>query len=135
MLPPPLIEKQVDESVHLPNVVGLAAGAGEFGCSPGDRPTKFCQVGDPSCMEARLALDQGDVELLENKVGWTVEIMLAQTAEVVYVSKVESVSNENIKITSDPSVESARGRSRVKNGSDWRGPADQHDLRSDRAAA
>lgn len=98
VLPAPLLEKQVDESIHLPTWSGSPLESENLGARLMP-PAKFCQVGDPSCMEARLALDQGDVELLENKVGWKVEIMLAQTSEVVYVSKVESVSNENIKKT------------------------------------
>jgi hypothetical protein len=62
--------------------------------------TKFCQIGDPQLMEARLVIDQRDVELLENQVDWPVEIMLAQTADVVYVSKiVERVSAENLKLS------------------------------------
>ncbi len=98
VLPPPLIEKQSEESVHLPKWSGSPLDPENIGAEL-MKGTKLCQIGDPNEMEARLALDQGDVELLENKVGWPVEIMLAQTADVVYVSKIESVSNDTIKIS------------------------------------
>ena len=45
--------------------------------------TKFCQIGDPRSLEARLVIDQGDVEFVAP--GQRVEIMLTQSADYVYV--------------------------------------------------
>ncbi|HEX5470304.1 MAG TPA: hemolysin D [Lacipirellulaceae bacterium] len=107
VLPPPLVEKQGDDSVHLPKWSGSPLDPENIG-SHLMKGTKLCQIGDPNQMEARLALDQSDVELLENKVDWPVEIMLNQTADVVYVSKIESVSNDTIK-TTPPHLSSLHG--------------------------
>ena len=50
--------------------------------------TKLCQIGDPRRLEARLVIDQGDIEFVAP--GQRVEIMLDQSAEYVYVSKIET---------------------------------------------
>ncbi len=96
MLPPPLIEKQGDESVHLPTWFGSPLEPENLGARL-VKGTKFCQIGNPQSVEARLAIDQGDVEFVAP--GQTVEVMLAQSAEYVYVSKIERVSTENLKTT------------------------------------
>ena len=57
--------------------------------------TKFCQIGDPKRLEARLVIDQGDVELVAK--GQKVKVMLEQSADFVYVSHVEDVSAEDLK--------------------------------------
>ncbi|HVT28848.1 MAG TPA: hypothetical protein VHE81_12610, partial [Lacipirellulaceae bacterium] len=98
VLPPLLVEKQSDENLHLAKWSGSPLDRENIGAHL-MKGTKFCQIGDPNRMEARLYLDQGDVELLKNKVDWPVEIMLNQTADVVYVSTIESVSNDSIKIS------------------------------------
>src|SRR3954469_5021315 len=99
VLPASLVEKQPDEGPHLPTWSGSPLDPENIGARL-MTGTKFCQIGDPKLMEARLVIDQRDVELLENQVDWPVEIMLAQTADVVYVSKiVERVSAENLKLS------------------------------------
>jgi putative peptide zinc metalloprotease protein len=95
VLPPPLVEKRSDDGTQLPTWSG----------SPFDRNnigarlmvgTKLCQVGDPRSLEARLVIDQNDVEFV--LPGQTVEIMLEQTAEYVYSNCfVERVSTEDLK--------------------------------------
>jgi putative peptide zinc metalloprotease protein len=95
VLPPPLVEKRSDDGAQLPTWSG----------SPFDRNnigarlmvgTKLCQVGDPRSLEARLVIDQNDVEFV--LPGQTVEIMLEQTAEYVYSNCfVERVSTEDLK--------------------------------------
>jgi putative peptide zinc metalloprotease protein len=96
VLPPPLVEKQGDESVHLPTWHGSPLEPENLGAHL-VKGTKLCQVGNPSLLEARLAIDQGDIEFVAP--GQKVEIMLTQTAEWSYVSTVESVSNQNEKTT------------------------------------
>jgi putative peptide zinc metalloprotease protein len=95
VLPPPLVEKRSDDGAQLPTWSG----------SPFDREnigarlmvgTKLCQVGDPRSLEARLVIDQNDVEFV--LPGQTVEIMLDQTAEYVYSNCfVERISTEDLK--------------------------------------
>ena len=58
---------------------------------------KFCQIGDPCRLEARVVVDQDVVEFVAP--GQKVRIMLAQSAEHVYVSTIESVSTEDLKIS------------------------------------
>jgi putative peptide zinc metalloprotease protein len=96
VLPPPLVEKQGDESVHLPTWHGSPLEPENIGAHL-VKGTKFCQVGNPALTEARLAIDQGDVEFV--LPGQRVEIMLTQTAEWSYVSTIERVSPENEKTT------------------------------------
>jgi putative peptide zinc metalloprotease protein len=96
VLPPPLVEKQGDESVHLPTWHGSPLEPENLGAHL-VKGTKFCQVGDPQLLEARLAIDQGDIEFVAP--GQKVEVMLTQSAEYVYVSTIERVSTENEKTT------------------------------------
>jgi putative peptide zinc metalloprotease protein len=95
VLPPPLVEGQPEGSGQLPQWDG----------SPFDRQnvgatlrigSKFCQIGDPRRMEALLVIDQGDVEFVAE--GQRVEIMLNQSAEYVYVSEIERVSSDDLKV-------------------------------------
>ncbi len=96
VLPPSLVEKQGDETVHLPTWSGSPLEPENLGARL-VVGTKLCQIGDPQSLEARLAIDQGDVEFVA--AGQRVEVMLAQSAEYVYVSKIERVSSENLKTT------------------------------------
>jgi putative peptide zinc metalloprotease protein len=59
--------------------------------------TKFCQIGDPKRLEARLVIDQADVELVAP--GERAAVMLNQSAGYVYVSYIDKVSTEDLKIT------------------------------------
>lgn len=96
VLPPPRVDDRTDGSSQLPQWSG----------SPFDREnrgaafrmgTKFCQIGDPNRLEARLVIDQGDVEFVAE--GQRAEIMMDQSAEFVYVSTIERVSTEDLKVT------------------------------------
>jgi putative peptide zinc metalloprotease protein len=96
VLPPPRVEDQSGAGAQLPQWSG----------SPFEREnlgavlrvgTKFCQIGDPKRLEARLVIDQGDVEFVGE--GQRVEIMMNQSAEYVYVSRIERVSTEDLKAT------------------------------------
>jgi putative peptide zinc metalloprotease protein len=105
VLPAPLTEKQGDESVHLPGWYGSPLEPENLGARL-QTGTKLCQVGDPHCLEARLAIDQGDVEFVAP--GQRVEIMLTQSAEIAYISTIENVSTENLK-TTPPHLSSIHG--------------------------
>jgi putative peptide zinc metalloprotease protein len=96
VLPAPLTEKQGDESVHLPGWFGSPLEPENLGARL-MTGTKLCQIGNPHSLEARLAIDQGDVEFVAPDQ--RVEIMLAQSAEIAYVSTIEYVSTENLKTT------------------------------------
>jgi putative peptide zinc metalloprotease protein len=81
VLPPPLQEKHGDEGAQLPTWSGSPFDPENIG-SRLIVGTKLCQIGDPHLLEARLVIDQNDVEFVHE--GQPVEIMLDQTAEYVY---------------------------------------------------
>ena len=95
VLPVPLVDKQGDES-HLPSWSGSPLEPENLGATL-VAGTKLCQIGDPNRLEARLLIDQGDVAFVE--AGQRVEIMLNQSAEYVYVSKIERRATETLKTT------------------------------------
>ena len=68
--------------------------------------TKLCQIGQPNRLEARLIIDQGDEWFVHP--GQVVEIMLDQSAEYVYVSKIEKRGSETVK-QSPPNLSSLNG--------------------------
>jgi putative peptide zinc metalloprotease protein len=92
-----LAEKRADDGARLPTWSG----------SPFDREnigarltigTKFCQVGDPHSLEARLVIDQNDVEFVAP--GQRVDILLDQTTDYVYTNCfIERVSTEDLKVS------------------------------------
>ncbi len=59
--------------------------------------TKFCEVGDAGRLEARLVIDQNDVEFVE--VGQSVAMMMDQSAGFVYYSQIEKKSQEDLKVS------------------------------------
>jgi putative peptide zinc metalloprotease protein len=95
VLPPPLVEDRPDAGNKLDTWSGSPFQKENLGTLL-VTGTKFCQIGDPNCLEARLVIDQGDVEFVVP--GQKVEIMLAQSAEYVYVSHIEQVSTEDLKV-------------------------------------
>ncbi len=58
---------------------------------PGDR---LCRIGDPRSFEARLAISQDDIELVSE--GQEARLMLNQTTDLKYVSKITSISREEL---------------------------------------
>ncbi|MEX0613454.1 MAG: HlyD family efflux transporter periplasmic adaptor subunit [Pirellulales bacterium] len=98
VLPVPLVDKQGDESTKLHSWFGSPLDPENLGATLiAGTGTRLCQIGDPNRLEARLVIDQGDVAFVEP--GQRVEIMLAQSAEYVYVSKVERRATETLKAT------------------------------------
>jgi putative peptide zinc metalloprotease protein len=96
VLPPPLVPEQTQAEAQLPTWSGSPLEKENLGATM-MVVTKFCQIGDPQRLEARLVIDQGDIELIQS--GQRVDVMLAQNAGVVYVSQIDKVSNENLKIS------------------------------------
>jgi putative peptide zinc metalloprotease protein len=94
VLPPTLQPEQKHDDAQLPTWSGSPFMPENVGAVL-MKATKFCQIGDPKRLEARLVIDQGDVELVAK--GQKVEVMLRQSADFVYVSHVENVSSEDLK--------------------------------------
>jgi putative peptide zinc metalloprotease protein len=94
VLPAPLVEKQPDAEVQLARWSGSPFDRENLGATfmQGD---KLCQIGDPKKLEARLVIDQGDIDLVEE--GQAVEILLAQSAERTYRSTIGQKSHQNLK--------------------------------------
>jgi putative peptide zinc metalloprotease protein len=108
VLPPPLVEQRSDDGAHLPTWSGSPFDRENIGARL-TTGAKLCQVGDPRSLEARLVIDQNDVEFV--LPGQTVEIMLDQTTDYVYSNCfVERVSTEDLK-TSPTHLSSLHGGS------------------------
>lgn len=108
VLPPPLVEKHVDDGTHLPTWSGSPFDPENVGARL-TTGTKLCQIGDPRSLEARLVIDQGEVEFV--LPGQRVEIMLAQSTDYAYTNcYIERVSTEDLK-TSPTHLSSLHGGS------------------------
>jgi putative peptide zinc metalloprotease protein len=94
VLPPTLVPKQTQGNAQLPTWWGSPLEPENLGATLMNA-TKFCQIGDPRWLEARLVIDQGDVELIAP--GQKVEILLTQLAHLRYVSEIEKVAREDLK--------------------------------------
>jgi putative peptide zinc metalloprotease protein len=96
VLPPPRVPEQDRDEAELPDWSGSPMDQENLGATLA-KGTHFCQIGDPHRLEARLLIDQGDVEFV--RAGQEVEIMMAQSASVVYVSKLERVAPKDTKVS------------------------------------
>ncbi len=93
VLPPALLPKQSADG-QLPTWSGSPLKEENLGATL-MKGTKFCEIGDPGRLEARLVVDQGDVDLLAK--GQRVEVMLAQSADFVYMSEIEKIAEKDMK--------------------------------------
>jgi putative peptide zinc metalloprotease protein len=96
VLPPPLVPEQEEKDGQLPLWSGSPFDKENLGATL-LKGTKFCQIGDPHWLEARLVIDQSEFGFVAP--GQPVEIMLDQTAECVYKSAIEIKSQEPVKIS------------------------------------
>ena len=128
MLPPTLVPKQTADA-QLPTWSGSPLKPENLGAML-MIGTKFCEIGDPRWLEARLVIDQGDIELIAP--GQKVEIMLHQSADYVYVSQIEKVASKDLKVEPGASVEPARRRAADEDGRRRRAAADRPGVRSRR---
>jgi hypothetical protein len=104
VLPPSDVEPKPDETT-------LATWSG----SPFDRVNRgallttgalFCQIGEPNRLKARLIIDQDDSWYVHEDQD--VEIMLDQSAEYVYASKITELAHKTVK-ESPPHLSSLNG--------------------------
>lgn len=108
VLPPPIVEKRSKDDSQLPMWSGSPFDPENIG-SRLMTTTKFCQIGDPHSLEARLVIDQGDVEFVAP--GQKVDILLDQKSDLIYANCfVERVSTEDLK-TSPVHLSSLHGGS------------------------
>jgi putative peptide zinc metalloprotease protein len=96
VLPPPLVPEKSGDEARLPTWSGSPLDEKNLGATL-MKGTKLCQIGDPDCLEARLVVDQGDVEFIAP--GQRVEVMLEQSADYVYVSKIDRMSSDTLKVS------------------------------------
>jgi len=95
VLPPPIVEKHNNDRTQLPTWSGSPFDPENIGARL-MTGTKLCQVGDPNSLEARLVIDQSEVEFVAP--GQRVDIMLDQSSDFVYSNCfIEHVSTENRK--------------------------------------
>lgn len=96
VLPPPRVPDKSGDDSQLASWSGSPMDRDNLGATL-TTGTKFCMIGDPSRLEARLVIDQGDVEFVSP--GQSVEIMLAQSTDYVYRSKIEQLSSDSLKVS------------------------------------
>jgi putative peptide zinc metalloprotease protein len=94
VLPPALVEDKTQGDVSLATWSGSPFERKNHGAflAPG---TKLCDIGLPNRLEVRLIIGQDDWWYV--RAGQRVEIMLDQSAEYVYVSKIERRGSETVK--------------------------------------
>jgi putative peptide zinc metalloprotease protein len=96
VLPPPRVPDRERDEAELADWSGSPMEAENLGATL-VRRTPFCQIGDPHKLEARLVIDQGDVEFVWP--GQRVEMLMAQLAGIKYVSQLERVASEDLKVS------------------------------------
>lgn len=69
---------------------------------------RFCRVGDPRSLEARVAITQNDIDLVNE--GQEVRLMLSQTTDLIYPSKIRTISREEL-LETPPRLSSLTGGS------------------------
>jgi putative peptide zinc metalloprotease protein len=95
VLPPTLVPNQTADG-QLPTWSGSPLDEENLGATL-MMVTKLCEIGNPRWLEARLVIDQGDVDLVQR--GQRVEVMLSQSADFVYVSEIERIEEKNLKVS------------------------------------
>jgi putative peptide zinc metalloprotease protein len=96
VLPPTLVPDESSADAQLPAWSGSPLEPKNLGATL-LLGTLVCQIGDPNNLEARLVIDQADIDLVA--AGQRVEIMLAQSADFVYVSQIGRRSSEDLRIS------------------------------------
>jgi putative peptide zinc metalloprotease protein len=97
VLPPPQIPDRERDEADLETWSGSPMEPENLGAAL-VRETKFCLIGDPGRLEARLLVDQADVE--DVRAGQEVEIIMTQFAGYVYHSQIEGdVAQDDVKMT------------------------------------
>jgi putative peptide zinc metalloprotease protein len=95
VLPPPQMPARAEDEASLPTWSGSPMDPENLGATL-LADTKFCEIGDPHRLEARLIIDQSDIGLLGDKTGQRVELLLAQSAGRVYIGHIEKVAPETV---------------------------------------
>ena len=129
VLPPPLVEKQ-DDDTHLPTWHGSPFSPENLGASLTTERSSARSA--THLLEARLAIDQNDVEFVAH--GQKVEVMLDQSAEYVYANARSSVSRQRPEDPLPTFRASMADRCLRKGRRDRCCSAAEPDLRSDRPA-
>lgn len=96
VMPPPLVPEPPDASGRLPTWSGSPLDEENLGTLL-MKSTKLCLIGDPDQLEARMVIDENDIDLVHE--GDEVDIMLAQSAGHVFTSYLEAESDEDVNET------------------------------------
>jgi putative peptide zinc metalloprotease protein len=94
VLPPPEVPPPPADSDELPTWSGTPLEPENLGCTL-DEGTLFCQIGDPTRMQAVLAIDQSDIEFV--RAGQAVEIVLDSRPEDFLKGEIVDTANTKLK--------------------------------------
>ena len=109
IIPPPYRADQTgDQQVELASWSGWPMEEKNLGAtfSPDGNDNVFCQIGDPNEWDAVLVINQNDMDLV--KEGQRVKLMFNESAYHVFVSKLESVADDQMEMVS-PRLASTSG--------------------------
>ncbi|MDZ4659646.1 MAG: biotin/lipoyl-binding protein [Bythopirellula sp.] len=109
IIPPPYREdKSGDQQVELASWSGWPMEEKNLGAtfSPDGNDNVFCQIGNPNEWDAVLVVSQSDMDLV--KEGQQVKLMFNESAYHVFVSKLESVADDQMEAVS-PRLASTSG--------------------------
>lgn len=111
VIPPPYrADKSGDDQVNLASWSGWPMDTRNLGAtfSPANQDNLFCQIGDPNEWGAVLVIGQRDMDLV--RPGQEARLMFNESAYHVFVSKVESVADDEMETVS-PRLASTSGGS------------------------
>jgi putative peptide zinc metalloprotease protein len=101
IIPPPYrVDQSGEQQVQLASWSGWPMEEKNLGAtfSPQGQENLFCQIGDPDQWDAVLVIDQRDMDLV--RAGQEVRLMFNESAYHVFVSKLESVADDQMEMIS-----------------------------------
>jgi putative peptide zinc metalloprotease protein len=116
ILPAAAVARSSDDLGSLPNWSGTPLDERNLGARLA-AGTLVCRVGDPRRLEVVMAVDQSDIELLA--AGQSIDIQLAQLPGQVIASRIEQISQFDLKVS--PKTLSAKSGGRLATRTDAAG--------------
>lgn len=105
IIPPELVPEPKSGDEELPTWWGTPFDERNRGTTL-EVGTKFCSIGDPDKLEARLLVEQGDTEFI--KVGQVVYVLLKQSVQHRYVTEIVDTESDEVPVA-PPQLSSLTG--------------------------
>lgn len=95
IIPPEIVPEPKSDEAGLPKWWGTPFSKRNIGATL-ETGTKFCSVGDPSKLEARLLVEQGDSDFIT--IGQKVYVLLNQSTAHRYVTKIVDTEKDEVSV-------------------------------------